>query len=449
MFCENCGNTIKDEMKFCSKCGNKVKTNNPINHTFNKNKTEVENFKVDIYDDNSIDEKKKYILILIDSLEKIIQKKVFTLTHLKEFGEILKNEKEIPQQLPEEFVFNIKFKDILGVFIKGFIISVIITSIAFHGEEITFRDIFQCAAFFWFIIGGYTLIKRKSEYEKQREYIANKRKEMLKQKNMSKYQYEDEILGLINKNYKIYIGNPIFNSASIRDKNKDVFQGEITNIIKFAEENKIGSAEFSDIIKLFYQNKHDCKINELQKNLNIIKEKYMELNAELEDLEDTNNIGQSLEMIDEIISCDAKYLTMTSNDYEKTLNNILKSMECVEFEIQKVKEQRKKSLESLQTNIPKYQEELAKISLRRKKYPDNELSSSFITEYKRKMDEVKEKMHMPIDCIRNKADKIEAEIQKDIEYLIDMIETEYNSRHKRIYGKPDNKLAAKFKNIYK
>lgn len=89
MFCKNCGNEIKDGVKFCDKCGTKVKINILTDIKKDDEKT---------YDNslNDKDERLIYISYLVDTLKKLLNKKKITVSCLKEFGIYLENGQIIP-----------------------------------------------------------------------------------------------------------------------------------------------------------------------------------------------------------------------------------------------------------------------------------------------------------------------------------------------------------------
>lgn len=411
MFCKNCGNEVKDGVKFCSKCGATE---------FSENKVESQTAETN------------------------------ALTLLKGFEEYIKTEHEIPQPLPEEQDSVLKFKDILGILIKSIVGTVIIIPIARHfGVEVPFVG---CAGVLCAVIGLYTYYTKEEDYDLQRYKISKEREKMLSGEGITKYQYEDEILKLINENYNRYIGTPnSFYSATIRDVDKNEFLNEIADIIRFAEE-KMCHAELQEIIIQFYKNSHDCQITEAQNNMTDIKEKFAQLKAKCEDFqltETTSDINHAIKIADEILNFEASEISMSYDDYYKALKSISVQIEKIEQSLKEAEEQRESAIASWENNISNYQQELTEISIIRMRYPDNELSSSFLKEYKRQIYEVEEMLHLPMESIRNRASDVDSDIRRHIDSLNSLIETEYTLRHKRIYGRSENKLAVKFKSIYK
>ena len=435
MFCKNCENEIKDGVKFCDKCGTKVK----INILTDIKKDDEKTY------DNSLNDKDERLMV--DTLKKLLNEKKITVSCLKEFGIYLENGQIIPQLLPDEPEQLLEVKDILKATVIGIIITAIIAPLS--GIKVTFLDFMESVLFFSVILGGVTYYKKEKEYDNRKEKIAKKREEMLNGKNISKYGLEDEILCSINKNYTHYIGNTIFNSISIRDINKDLFQSEIKSILKFAEENHMNDLDLTTVIEKFYKYKFECGTAKFQSEINALKDRVIEFKAKFEDFEDESYINDIKKVLESIMLLSDNNFSLPLNRYESVLADLKKEMEKIEKGIQNKEIQRENEIESLKNNIPMYQKELAAISLRRKKYPDKDLSGSFIKNYKLKRCEVEEKLHLPIESLKNKASEIEHEIKYDIEALNNMIEAEYDSRHNRIYGKPENKLAAKFKTIHK
>jgi len=436
MFCENCGKELKAGSKFCDQCGSKI---------------EIMNEKEREMEIRRLVSVLKLIILKKESEQKYTEEigadKTDTLILLKKFGEHLKKEQEIPEELPKEPDSVLGFKDILSIFFDGVVITAIITPIS--GVEATFWNLLECAAFFWAIIGYFTYHKRKAQYDEYREKIAEKREKMLNGEGFSKYKHEDRILNLINKNYKLYIGTPIFHSSAIRNQNKSRFQTEIEDITKFAEENKMDNSTLSDIVEKFYRGRHHSKIAELQNDMKKLKEKFLELKSEFEAMEIKTSIDQSLEIAGKLLDFAPEDISIPVEDYDTAMKKISSEIENTEQELEKEKKAREKALESLMNNIPVYKKTLIEISLKRAKYPDDQLSSSFVKSFDSKTNELLNNLPSYLGNAENKAVEIESEIKNGIVCLTDMLEAELDSRHERIYGKQKNKLAAKFKSIYK
>lgn len=425
MFCPNCGSELPDGSKFCGMCGNKIAITS---------KTEENKKSVIAINKNATDNK------------------AYWLKELADFINHLETEKEIPEELPaaDKEDWFISAKDALNIFIKGAVITAVIVPLAtVGGFKATFWDVLENAAFFWVIFGVYTHFKNKKEYEKRRDLISEEREKMLNGESIIKYAHEDKILSVINKNYREYIGFPIFDSISIRNQQKAAFQTEIANIMKFAEKNPKEHTELAKTIEMFYKEKHDIEIGKLQNKMSDLKEKMSQLKIKCEDFGLNNDVERSLDLMEKMLGFDNHDISITSDRYNAAIIEVEDSIEIIEKNLKIAEEQREKAIETYQANISGYQKELDKISIKRKKYPDNELSSSFINEYKNKRCEVEEKLHLSIESIKNRASEIDAEISNIISSLNDMIEKEYALRYHRIYGRPENKMAAKFKSMYK
>ncbi len=436
MLCKNCDNKIKDAVKFCVKCGSEV----------------------EIMNEREIEIKRLVAVLKLVILEKESEQKNTKETNsyksnalilLKKFEEHLKNEQEIPKALPEEPEFFLSFKDILSIFFCGVIITAVITPIS--GVEATFWNLLECAAFFWTIIGYFTYHKRKKEYDELKKQTHKKIEKMSRGEGISKYKNEDSILGIINKNYKLYIGTPIFHTVTIRNQNKSAFQTEIEDIIKFAEENKMDSMRLSDIIEKFYQSKHNSKAAKLYNDIEKLKDRAFKLKSELEALEMKTEIDSVLETVRKFLDTTTPNdVSISLEEYNTTIKKVSSKIEYIEQEREKEEKAREKAIESLMNNIPVYEKKLVEIAEKRAKYPDNQLSSFFIKKFDSKMNEFSDNLKKAsLGNIKNKSIEIESELKNSIAYLNDMIETEFEARHKRIYGKPENKLAVKFKSIYK
>lgn len=444
MFCEKCGNKIKDGAKFCGKCGTKVEINT-LTDIEKKDENKVYNGP-----QNNDHERLIYISNLVDVLKEVLNKKKSAVSCLEEFGRYLESEQTIPQPLPDEPEHLFEIKDIWNVFIKGIITAIVLTLIATYGEEkFAFRDFLGCSIFCWFVIGGFVYFKKSREYEKLKEASIKQKEEMLRNVDGRKYDSEDLIFGLINKNYNQYIGDGAFDSTSIRDHSKDAFQAELAEIIKFAEDNKMYALTLSEIIEKFYQNKHHSKVAELWEYMGESKEKVLELKSKFEVMEIQSDIDYALERLGAFLEITPENVSLSVDRYRIALRDISTDVEQIEQALEAEIDIRERAADALMSYVPEYKKTLKKISLKRVKYPDEQLSSSFIKSFDSKVNELTNALPTSYEAVKNRAAEIDSEIKSGIACLTDMLEAELQSRYKRVYGRPENKLALKFKSTYK
>ena len=445
MFCRKCGNKIKDNARFCSSCGNKIEEKNVPDFFPYKDSGQIKKHEVNT-EVSDIHEKEEYISELICILNKVIDKKT-ALISLNEFSNYLKKEEELPQSLPNDPENLIEIKDLLKAAIIGIIITAIIAPLS--GIKITFWNFMECVLFFSFIAGGISYLKNKIKYAKNQEIIGQKRLEMLEGTSISKFKFEDDILSLINKNYNKYIGDLVFTSTSIRYLYKDLFQSEINNILAYVEEAQITDTDLPSIIEKYYKHAYETGIDAFQVELDMLKKEVVKFKEKFEDFGEQSYVIDAQKILDGLSALDKENFSSSLSVYTSAVSKIKEEFEKIDKCIQSAEEQREEEIKLFESKILIYKKELAEIYLKRKKYPDTELSNSFIRAYKAKRCEIEEKLHLPIETIKNKVFEIEDEIRKGIDSLNEMIETEYVARHKRIYGKPQNKLASKFKSIYR
>lgn len=445
MFCTNCGNLLKDGALFCSKCGRKIKRSQPAaaSPDFNQTENVIVSGTATVSASEMSAAVKKQVVAPEDAFSILIG-----------FRNFLEKEKNIPQYYPKEEDYKIQPKDIAICVAIGAAITIfmLVCSVLFLGISAGVWDFIQCVAFFGAIAFGITWLKRKIQYERDCSSTEKKRERMLDQLDrgqMQKYQYEDKILDAMNRYYGIYIGDTAFHSRAIRDREKESFLKEFSDIIKYAEENHLENMTFDAVIEKYCKNVHDVEMEKLQEKLKEIREKIKSFQKRCGGPEALSKWDEAIKRIDEIINLDVKNDASPYIFYAKSIDELSEQMTKMEVYVSELEKEQEKEWKALQDNIPSYQEELKKLIFWRKKYDDKEFSSYFLKDFHKKLFTLQENLKVSASVAKAKASRVESEIQQDIENLKRMVEKEAQSRHRKIYGKRKNDMAIRFKALHR